>query len=69
MTVTSPSDITVTWSDRQFSKWQADGRSQYVLVDASSALGGRSADEVSTHIQTIPKEGNIKFELSFLKKD
>ena len=27
MTVTSPSDITVTWSDCQFSKWRADGRS------------------------------------------
>ena len=29
MTVTSPCDSTVTWSNRQFSKWQADGRSQY----------------------------------------
>ena len=30
MTTTSPSDITVTWSDFQFSKWRADGRSQSV---------------------------------------
>ena len=27
MTITSPSDITVTWSYRQFSKWRADDRS------------------------------------------
>ena len=27
MTVISPSDVTVICNDRQFSKWQADGRS------------------------------------------
>ena len=29
MTVTSPSDVTVIWSDGQFSKWQTDGKSHW----------------------------------------
>ena len=33
MTITSPSDTTVTWSDRQFSKWRVDGRSHLVEAD------------------------------------
>ena len=34
MTVTSSSDVIVIWSDRQFSKWRADGRSQYCIYIA-----------------------------------
>ena len=46
MTITSPSDITVTWSERQFSKWRADGRSHPVWK-----IGNYSSTQILREIE------------------
>ena len=56
MTVTSPSDFTVIWSDRQYSKWQADGRSQWLILRCRELLLGVVLEQYCA--QNLVSEGS-----------